>query len=540
MFFKFSAYEKLDMDYIVDKINVSSIYGKDKKNNINLFFDKASLETEYDLMTFVLQNLKENKLVITKIRNTLKEFKEIRGTINRLEKNEILSEVEFFEVKKFSFQIRSLCALLGKLKNLPDSLIPKRMIAVETLLDPKGDKIPTFFIYDEYSLRLKEIRDEITALNNKIEVEKKSLYHMLEKKYEMKIRANGEIRIAKSNLFYQSISQDPHFSYQSESYGLTVFSVDLNHAYNDLVKRMDELKVEEYNEEEEIKLELSLKLQELTDVFRINVERIGNFDLILGKASFAYGYDLKRPKIVETDVFVIMGGINIPVSDRLRKEGLEYLPIDIYLETGATIITGSNMGGKTVTLKLIGQIASMIQLGMFVPAESVEYPIRDFIHISVGDSQDMSLGLSSFAGEMVMLSEIIKHSDQRGIILVDELSRGTNPQEGYAISRSITDYLNKSNAICVFTSHFDGIAKGKTHYQVKGLKNMNFQEMIEGQSVIENLHHQMDFSLEKVDDEQSVPKEAIPIAEVLGLNKEIIMNAKKYLKEKKKGDDNNE
>ncbi|MCD6435912.1 MAG: DNA mismatch repair protein MutS, partial [Clostridiales bacterium] len=233
-------------------------------------------------------------------------------------------------------------------------------------------------------------------------------------------------------------------------------------------------------------------------------------------------------------------GINIPVSDRLRRENLEYTPIDVFIKKGATIITGSNMGGKTVSLKLIGQIATMAQLGLFVPAKKVKFPLRDFIYISVGDTQDMSLGLSSFAGEMVALSEIINQSDKKGLILVDELSRGTNPQEGYAISRSITDYLNYSNSISVFTSHFDGIAKEKVHYQVRGLKNMDFDSMTEGQTVIENLHHQMDFTLERVDDKEQVPKEAIPIAQMLGLNNEITLKAKEYLLQNQKGGNNNE
>ncbi len=539
MFFRFSTDEKLDIDYILDKVNISSVYGKSRKVDIKPYFDKDALESEYDLMDLVIENLLKHKLTFTKVRNVLKDIKEIRGTINRLEDGVVLSEVEFFELKKFAFGVRLLNNLLLPLKNLLD-ILPKRLLDVEKILDPKDDKIPTFYIYDNYSLVLKETREEIEKLNKDIENEKAVLFSALSKKYDLKIRPNGEIRISKSNSHYEEIVQDDNFAYLSENYGLVVFTINLNHGYSEWMKKLNKLKEIEQSEEEKVKIDLSNQLKSYVSLFLENIDRIGHLDFILGKASFAIAYNLIRPEITMGDAFEIEEGINIPVADRLRREGLEYTPIDICLERGASVITGSNMGGKTVSLKLMGQIAAMAQHGLFVPAKRVKFPLRDYIYISVGDTQDMSLGLSSFAGEMVALSEIVNQSDKRGLILVDELSRGTNPQEGYAISRSITDYLNDSNSICVFTSHFDGITKGKVHYQVRGLKNINFDNMIEGQSVIENLHHQMDFTLERVDDKEQVPKEAIPIAQMLGLNEIIISKAKEYLIQNQKGGNNNE
>ncbi|MEA3422218.1 MAG: hypothetical protein U9Q80_00155 [Bacillota bacterium] len=539
MFFKFSADEKLDIDYILEKINVSSVYGKSRKVNIKPYFDKDTLESEYDLMDRVIEDLLKHKLTFTKVRNVLKDIKEIRGTIARLEEEIVLSEVEFFELKKFAFGVRLLNNLMLPLKNLPE-ILAKRLVDVEKILDPKEDKIPTFYIYDDYSIVLKKTREEIDKLNKDIEVEKKILFGELSKKYDLKIRPNGEIRISKSNPRYEDIINDDNFVYLSENYGLVVFIINLNHGYSELMKKLNELKEIEQSEEEKVKIDLSDRLKAHASLFLDNIDRIGHLDFILGKASFAIAYKLTRPEITMGDSFEIEGGINVPVSDRLRKEGLEYTPIDIYLQRGASVITGSNMGGKTVSLKLMGQIAAMAQHGLFVPAKRVKFPLRDYIYISVGDTQDMSLGLSSFAGEMVALSEIINQSDKRGLILVDELSRGTNPQEGYAISRSITDYLNDSNSICVFTSHLDGITSGKIHYQVRGLKDIDFESMIEGQSVIENLHYQMDFTLERVDDKEQVPKEAISIVQMLGLNEKIIVGAKEYLLQNQKGGKKNE
>ncbi len=128
------------------------------------------------------------------------------------------------------------------------------------------------------------------------------------------------------------------------------------------------------------------------------------------------------------------------------------------------------------------------------------------------------------------LARVIKSAEGRGLILVDELSRGTNPQEGYAISRSLTDYLNQRSTISVFTTHFDGITPGKMHYQVKGLRDLDFDALESRESVLKNLHQRMDYRLEAVREDRQVPKEALPISRLLGLEEEILQKAQEYLR----------
>ena len=130
---------------------------------------------------------------------------------------------------------------------------------------------------------------------------------------------------------------------------------------------------------------------------------------------------------------------------------------------------------------------------------------------------------------MAGLSSVIGRRNEKGLLLVDELSRGTNPQEGYALSRSITDFLDEGVAISVFTSHFDGITEGKVHYQVRGLRDVDLQCLREGSKALASLHQQMDYTLERVDGLRRVPREAIPIASILGLDERFIERARKYL-----------
>lgn len=529
MFFYGNTYENLDLDYIVNKVNTSSIYGRDLKVNSKPYFDKKELNNELDYLTDVLDSLTKSKHKFTKIRNVLKQMKEIRGTLKRLEDEQILSEVELFELKNFSLEVKKINSIIDKSLKLPKVIIPKQMAEVEKLLDPRMEGLPTYYIYDEYSSDLQSIRKRINDIEKVLVNEKKDLYKNLSDKYDIKIRPNGEVKISKESDSCKKIKESDDFVYVSEEFGMDQYKVNGSKFFKELTESINIDKNLQDIEEEKIKLYLSNELSMYTDEFNENINKISHLDILIGKASFAMAYKLVRP-IIDGNSIEIKAGVNIPVVDRLKREKLEFTPIDMSVSKGATIITGSNMGGKTVTLKLIGQIVSMAQLGLFVPAVEAKIPLREFIYISIGDSQNIDLGLSSFAGEVVSVAKVIKKSEGKGLILIDELSRGTNPQEGFAISKSISDYLNDSNSICVFTSHYDGITEGKVHYQVKGLKDIDFNLLKLNDEAIKTLHEQMDYTLERVTDTKQVPKEAIPIAEMLGLDKKIIDKAKKIIK----------
>ncbi len=85
----------------------------------------------------------------------------------------------------------------------------------------------------------------------------------------------------------------------------------------------------------------------------------------------------------------------------------------------------------------------MAQYGLMVPAKKMKLGLNQFIKTSIGDLQSTDQGLSTFGGEIQLISKAIEKSHERGLILIDELARGTNPEEGYAISKAIVEYLKK-------------------------------------------------------------------------------------------------
>jgi DNA mismatch repair ATPase MutS len=195
------------------------------------------------------------------------------------------------------------------------------------------------------------------------------------------------------------------------------------------------------------------------------------------------------------------------------------------------------MGGKTVCLKLAGMVAILTHYGFFVPCREARVGLSSSIHILIGDSQSLQRGLSSFGSEMEELKDVLDHSKERAFILIDEIASGTNPSEGAALTRAVIEYLNKHPYICLITTHFDGgnpEDRGQ-NLQVVGLANADFKKLdkelryANRKDRIDIVGRYMDYNLRVIQGEQTVSREAINIAKMLGIYDEIIDNAKKYM-----------
>ena len=184
------------------------------------------------------------------------------------------------------------------------------------------------------------------------------------------------------------------------------------------------------------------------------------------------------------------------------------------------------MGGKTLMLKTLAVSQLLFQYGFYVPATEAKIAIVDDVMCSFTDEQDQMQGLSSFASEMKRIDEIISTIDtnQRILVLIDELARTTNPKEGAAIVSAMLDILREREVSSFITTHYD-ITTSCRRLRVKGLKD----EVMAGNNLnITNIQKAIDYNL--IDDVSlGAPNEAIRIAEMLGINKKMIEKAKSLI-----------
>lgn len=277
--------------------------------------------------------------------------------------------------------------------------------------------------------------------------------------------------------------------------------------------------------EDEIRSQLSIQLKEYDSALKISLDILASLDILMAKAKQAITLNLIKPTISES-TSQYKGLFNPQIKELLEVQNKTFQPIDIELFPAPCLITGVNMGGKTVLLKTIGLTQYLFQFGFFVPATSASITLVDTILISMGDDQSELSGLSSFASEMSKINVIIQKSRSKIqlLALIDELARTTNPEEGKAIVNATLDILSINNACCLVTTHYSGLNWNGRRLAVKGL----ITEKLTNQLTIININDFMDYTLIESNSETAT-NQAIQIAKLLGVDNELLTKATDYL-----------
>ncbi len=226
--------------------------------------------------------------------------------------------------------------------------------------------------------------------------------------------------------------------------GATVFLepasvVPLN---NELAK----LRLEEEAEVQRVLFELTQALAADPEVDR-TLEALATLDLVRAAASLAEDWRLARPRWGEPGRYRLQGLFHPLVANCVPND------LELDADRRLLLITGPNMGGKTVLLKSLGLAVLMAQAGLFVPAQAAELPWVDAILVDIGDEQSLEHSLSTYAAHLVRLEAVLQKASPRALVLIDELGSGTDPMEGAALSQAILEALLERGARGVITTH---------------------------------------------------------------------------------------
>lgn len=537
LFMDESTKESLDFQYILNKISTFTPYGMMYKGRMKAFElgEEEKLMEELDKIEAFLPSVK-NKEIRREFNNIFAHIKDLRTSVRRTMEGFILTEVELFEIKNFLFLIRDLDELIKK-NNIPifndTNLEP--IESLEKALDPENTGISTFYIYDAYSEELRDIRERKRNADKKIKLEKKFIKDKVKEELNLDLRPDSSVVVSKDKKeLVEKIQNYPYLTYISETYMNIKFAIRPTENMNKLEREILILKDKEEREEIRIREMLSKEIGKRRRVIFKNMANIGRLDLIIGKAKYALDINGIKPEIIKEHIVEIQDGIHPKVADFLKEKKLDFTPISLLLKEGVACITGANMGGKTISLKLVGLLSAMAQYGLFVPAKNMRIGLNRFIKSSIGDMQSTDSGLSTFGGEIKIVSEAMLKGNEEGLILIDELARGTNPEEGYAISKAIVTYLKDKNSITLLTTHYDNVVNldNVVHLQVVGLSKVNIFELaeeIDTEEKMEIINKYMDYRLRVVEKDTLVPKDALNIARIMGLDEEILKLAEKYL-----------
>jgi DNA mismatch repair protein MutS len=183
---------------------------------------------------------------------------------------------------------------------------------------------------------------------------------------------------------------------------------------------------------------------------------LAEIDVALSMAALARDEDWCRPEIDTSRAFEIQGGRHPVVEAALRKSGEPFVANDCDLTaTPIWLLTGPNMAGKSTFLRQNALIAILAQAGGFVPAASAHVGIVSQIFSRVGASDDLARGRSTFMVEMVETAAILNQADDRALVILDEIGRGTATYDGLSIAWATLEHLHDVNRCrALFATHY--------------------------------------------------------------------------------------
>ncbi|MDO4571901.1 MAG: hypothetical protein Q4C13_00925, partial [Clostridia bacterium] len=198
------------------------------------------------------------------------------------------------------------------------------------------------------------------------------------------------------------------------------------------------LKDEEQRALESALLRLSGALRPEADTLERAALAVGSLDFALARAELSARYGGVRPR-VGAGALVLEDAVNPSVPD--------FQPLSFVFRRGCTVLTGANMGGKSTALCAVALNVLLALMGLHPFAAGLETPHFTCLRLIAGDHSRS--GLSEFGAQAALLADALSQADGDALILIDELARGTNPEEGAAIAAATAEYLNARRAVGV-------------------------------------------------------------------------------------------
>lgn len=272
------------------------------------------------------------------------------------------------------------------------------------------------------------------------------------------------------------------------------------------------------NREKSLYESLLDKLQPYVSVLQKQAKILSEWDVLNSLAEVADMNNYTRPEYTEKENKIVMTDGRHPVIEKTQDN---FVPNSICLdrEKNLAIITGPNMGGKSTVMRQLALMVVMSHIGSFVPAKEFKVPDIDAIYTRIGANDDIANGMSTFMVEMSESAYILNNATGKSLVLLDELGRGTATYDGLSLAWSIAEYLgNKAKSYTLFATHYLEMTDLPSLYS--NMKNYHVSAIDQGDHIV---------FTHLIEDGAANKSYGIHVAELAGINTEVLHNAKKKL-----------
>lgn len=453
-----SAYEAIDYQAVLDQIasNASFSHSVQTIKNAVPLQDLHEINRLLDLAKEAAAFEQAGSYV------SLGGLADIRKSVKTAAKGMTLLPAELMEIGSFLTACLSVSKAFDKekypqLSDLASTLDPCRQLEreISTCIDFSGnvkeDATPALL---SLSSKLLEARAELAAAGKRFV--KSHSDQLME---TMTTTIGGRLCVLVKAAYKNQLGGLVHGTSQSGQayYMESSVLVDRNNEVQSL-----QLEIEE--EKKAICRRLSQQVKSHSSALLSNEESLLVIDVALAKGKWCIRHDGCIPLIQTRDHGLRIEHALHPLLDMKTGVANTY---ELKPEQACLMISGSNMGGKTVTLKTIGLFSALAHAGFPVSAHSAVLPFYKQMFFDIGDSQSIENNLSTFSGHISALSSIVSMADKDTFILLDEIGNGTDPAEGAALAQAILESLMDKRATIITTTHYNSVkAFGKADPRV--------------------------------------------------------------------------
>lgn len=470
-----------------------------------------------------IEEMLEHKTEAVQLQSLLADIKDVERIISRIMlgivvPKELISLSEAIKLtsqfKRILFNMKSLA--LKELDSQIDFLDDLSQQLEKALDKERISENEKFFISEAYSAEYSEYKN----------IAKNADKWILEIQNRERERTGiKNLKVARNNVFGFYIEVTKSFLSQvpsdyirrqtlvgSERYTIAEM-MDIEEKVNSAESRLEEIQKNILNE-------IQKRIKENYSKIQNYIDALGKLDFILSLSRAALVNNYVKPRISDDikDINIVSG--RHPVVERiLTKTG--YVANDTHLSENdrTQIISGPNMAGKSTYMRQVALIVLMAHVGSYVPAESAEIPIVDRIFTRIGSSDDLFTGQSTFMVEMNEIAMILNCATPKSLLIIDEIGRGTSTLDGLSIAWAIITYINEHiRAKTLFSTHFHELIELN---DIDGIKNYHI--------LINEQNNKITF-LYKIVPGGAQRSYGIEVAEIAGVNKTVIKNARQIIK----------
>jgi DNA mismatch repair protein MutS len=209
---------------------------------------------------------------------------------------------------------------------------------------------------------------------------------------------------------------------------------------------------------------------------------LAELDVLQNFAERANSLHYYPPEFSQKEGISIVGGRH-PVVEAVQET--PFMPNDVTLDKQQRmlIITGPNMGGKSVLMRQTALIVLMAHIGSFVPADRAVIGVIDGIFTRIGASDDLAGGRSTFMVEMTETANILHNATRNSLVLMDEIGRGTSTFDGLSLAWACAEHLARHiGAYTLFATHYFELTR--LPELCKGIENIHLDAVEQGDKLI--------------------------------------------------------